>query len=166
MSTRYSKKLEDAADIYLRQFPFFAASKKFFTGFVFICFYSFFLFFICSLRLNVFFSLFLKVQCSNFFRYSEFLGNSNGKKWSQIGTFLLKNGLKLPRQKKKIFCGFCYLFKHLFASTSKNPMSKLFRFLYSFGKSNGKKWSQIWNFCLIQGVKPLRKKTFFFFGYL
>ena len=37
---------------------------------------------------------------SNIFRDSESLGKSNGKKWSQIWTFLFENCLKLPRKKK------------------------------------------------------------------
>jgi hypothetical protein len=38
-------------------------------------------------------------RMSNIFRDSESLGKSNGKKWSQIGTFLFGSGLKLPPQK-------------------------------------------------------------------
>ena len=37
-----------------------------------------------------------KVGCPKFFRYSESLGKSAGKKWSQNWTFLLGSGLKLP----------------------------------------------------------------------
>ena len=37
---------------------------------------------------------------SNIFRDSESLGKSNGKKWSQIWTFLFENCLKSPRKKK------------------------------------------------------------------
>ena len=48
-------------------------------------------------------------RMSNIFRDSESLGKSNGKKWSQILTFLLKNGVKLPRRKK-----FLRIFFHLF----------------------------------------------------
>ena len=33
-------------------------------------------------------------RMSNYFRDSESLGKSNGKKWSQIGTFLFGSGLK------------------------------------------------------------------------
>ena len=40
---------------------------------------------------------------SNIFRDSESLGKSNGKKWSQIRTFLFGSGLKSPRKKKIIF---------------------------------------------------------------
>ena len=35
-------------------------------------------------------------QMSNIFRDSESLGKSNGKKWSQIWTFLFESCLKLP----------------------------------------------------------------------
>ena len=54
-------------------------------------------------------------------------------------------------------------FKHLFAPPSQSPMSKLFKFLKSLGKSYGKKWSNIWKLLLIKGVKSLRIKIFFFF---
>ena len=36
---------------------------------------------------------------SNSFRDSEFLEKINGKKWSQIGTFLFGSGLKMPKKK-------------------------------------------------------------------
>ena len=50
-------------------------------------------------------------------------------------------------------------FKRLFAPTYWSPMSRLFRFLEFFGKSNGKKWSQIWKLLLLKGVKsPHNKK--------
>ena len=42
-------------------------------------------------------------RMSNIFTDSESLGKSNGKKWSQIGTFLFGNDLKL-RRKKLFFC--------------------------------------------------------------
>ena len=73
--------------------------------------------------------------------YSESLVKSNGKKWSQIWKLLLIKGVKLPQQ-KKFFTDFFYLvnpFKRLFAPTSEGPMSKLFRFLESLGKSNRRK---------------------------
>ena len=56
---------------------------------------------------------------------------------------------------------FLTLFNGLFAPTSRNPMSKLFRLSESLGKSNGKKWSQIWKLLLINGVKLLRRKKKF-----
>ena len=49
-------------------------------------------------------------RISNIFRDSESLGKSNGKKWSNIWTFLFESCLKLPRKKKVIFCcWFCGL---------------------------------------------------------
>ena len=38
-------------------------------------------------------------RMSNIFRDSESLGKSNGKKWSNISTFLFGSGLKSPRKK-------------------------------------------------------------------
>ena len=46
---------------------------------------------------------------SNIFRDSESLGKSNGKKWSNIWTFLFGNGLKSPRKKRFFLCWFCGL---------------------------------------------------------
>ena len=51
-------------------------------------------------------------QMSNIFRDLESLGKSNGKKWSQIGTFLFGSGLKLWRKKKFVFFGWFCLTKH------------------------------------------------------
>ena len=39
----------------------------------------------------------------NIFRDSESLGKSNGKKWSQIRTFLFESGFKLPNKKNSFF---------------------------------------------------------------
>ena len=107
---------------------------------------------------------------SKIFRDSEFLGESSGKKWSQIRTFLLNNGLKSLRREKilRIFLlplfTFEVPFKHLFAPISQSPMSKKFRDSESLGKSNGKKWSQIWTFLLKKGLKwtRQRKKSWIF----
>ena len=44
-------------------------------------------------------------------------------------------------------------FKRLFAPTSQSWMSKKFRDSESLGKSNVKKWSQIWKLLLIKGVR-------------
>ena len=47
-------------------------------------------------------------RMSNIFSDSESLGKSNGKKWSNIWTFVFGSGLKLPRKKKVFFvCWFC-----------------------------------------------------------
>ena len=48
-------------------------------------------------------------------------------------------------------------FKRLFAPTSRSQMSNIFRDSESLGKSNGKKWSQMWIFCL-KIVKNRRAK--------
>ena len=53
-------------------------------------------------------------------------------------------------------------FKRLFAPTSWSRMSKIFRDLASLGKSNGKKWSQIWIFLFESGIKLPRKKKIVF----
>ena len=68
-------------------------------------------------------------RMSNIFRDSESLGKSNGKKCSQIGTFLFENCLKSPRKKKDIFCWFC-LTKH-----AGNHASQWIRYLWSKGVS-------------------------------
>ena len=49
-------------------------------------------------------------------------------------------------------------FNGLFAPTSRSPMSKNFGYSESLGKSNAKKWSQIWKLFLIIGVKLLRQR--------
>ena len=61
----------------------------------------------------------------------------------------------------KIIIFFQVWFKHLFAPTSQSSMSKHLRFLESLGKNKGKKWSQIWHFVLIKGVKLPAKKSIF-----
>ena len=62
-----------------------------------------------------------------------------------------------------IFWVFLFLtpFNGLFAPTSQSPMTKLLRFSESLGKSNKRKWSQIWNLLLIKGVKLSPKKKCF-----
>ena len=49
---------------------------------------------------------------------------------------------------------------HLFAPTSRSGMSNIFRDLESLGKSNGKKWSQIWIFKFESGLKLPNKKLY------
>ena len=49
-----------------------------------------------------------------------------------------------------------------FSPTSRSRMTKNFRDSESLGKSNGKKWSQIYQLLLIKGVKSPRKKKFVF----
>ena len=100
-------------------------------------------------------------QISNIFRDSESLGKSNGKKRSQIRTFVFENCLKSPRKKKVFFFTFFTFevpFNGLFAPTSRSRMSNIFRDSESLGKSNGKKWSQIWIFLFENCLKSPRKK--------
>ena len=54
------------------------------------------------------------------------------------------------------------MFKLFFAPTSQSQMSNIFRDSESLGKSNGKKWSQIWKFLFENCLKSPRKKKFFF----
>ena len=53
-------------------------------------------------------------------------------------------------------------FNGLFAPTSWSRMSNIFKDSESLGKSNGKKWSNIWSFLFGSGLKSLRKKKFSF----
>ena len=52
-------------------------------------------------------------------------------------------------------------FNGLFAPTSCSRMSNIFRDSESLGKSNEKKWSNIWTFLFGSGLKSPRKKSFF-----
>ena len=52
-------------------------------------------------------------------------------------------------------------FNGLFAPFSRSRMSNIFRDSESLGKSNGKKWSNIWKFLFGSGLKSTRKKSFF-----
>ena len=132
----------------------------------------FFFTFFGLLRFSVFFNgIFAptsRSKMSNIFRDSESLGKSNGKKWSQIWTFLFDNCLKSLRKKKFFFYTFFGLlwfsvfFNGIFDPTSRSRMSNIFRDSESSGKSNGKKWSNIWTFLFRSGLKSPRKKKFFF----
>ena len=53
-------------------------------------------------------------------------------------------------------------FKRPFASISRSRMSKVFGDSQLLGKSNGKKWSQIWKLLLKKGVKLRRTKKLAF----
>ena len=75
------------------------------------------------------------------------------------------NCLKSQRKKKFFFFHFFTFevpFNGLFAPTSQSRMSNIFRDSESLGKSNGKKWSNIWTFLLGSGLKSPRAKKFFF----
>ena len=141
----------------------------------------FFFTFFSRLRFLVFFNgLFVptsQTRMSNIFRDSESLGKSNGKNWSQIWTLLSENCLKSPSKKKYFFFTFFGLlrflvfFNGIFDPTSRSRMSNISRDSESLGKSNGKKWSQIWTFLFENGLESPRKKKFFsslflvFFGF-
>ena len=101
---------------------------------------------------------------SKLFRYSKSLGKSNGKKWSHIWVFFLKSGLKSPPWKKFITDIFfiCSLCLNVFLPPLLEVQCP--NILDFLGKSNGKKWSQIWNLVLIKGVKLPRKFLFFLFS--
>jgi hypothetical protein len=49
-------------------------------------------------RLNVFLPPLLKVGCPIFLEIWNPWGKSNGKKWSQIGTFFFRSGIKSPKK--------------------------------------------------------------------
>ena len=70
---------------------------------------------------------------------------------SQIWKLLLIGGVKSD------FFHLFTPFKRFFAPTSQSPMSKLFRFSESFGKSNGKKWSFDHKGCKIDERKKNRE---------
>ena len=57
-------------------------------------------------------------------------------------------------------------FNSLLAPPPQSQMSKLFRYFESLGKSNGKKWSQIWKLFVKHGVKSPRQKNMDFFFYI
>ena len=53
-------------------------------------------------------------------------------------------------------------FNGIFAPTFCSQMSNIFKDSESLGKSNGKKWSNIWKFLFGNGLKLTYKKKFFF----
>ena len=72
--------------------------------------------------------------------------------------------LSISRNIRLCVCVFTFEvpFNGLFAPTSRNRMSNIFRDSESLGKSNGKKWSNIWTFLFESGLKSPRKNKFFF----
>ena len=81
--------------------------------------------------------------------------NMFAHKWSKItaAKFFLTDFLK------SLFT-FEVQFNRLFAPTSRSQMSKLCRDSAPLGKSNGKKWYQMWIFLLKNGLKSSRQKKF------
>ena len=105
-----------------------------------------------------------RCQMSKIFRYLESLGKSNGKKWSQIWTFFLKNCVKITRKKSflRIFVICSLRLKVFLTPLPEVQCPILFWFSESLGKSNGKKWSQIVRLLLRKGLHLPRKKSSFF----
>ena len=121
-------------------------------------------FFTFEVPLNGLFAPTSRSRMCNILRDSGFLGKSNGKKWSQIWTFLFENCLKLQRNffsSLLTFFTFEVPFNGLFAPTSRSRMCNILRDSESLGKSNGKKWSQIWTILFQNCLKSPRKKKFF-----
>ena len=83
--------------------------------------------------------------------------NIFAQKWSKIAA---------AKKFLTNFFSLCSLRLNALCPHFQSPMSKLFRFSESLGKTNGKKWSQIWIILLIKGVKPPRNFFFIFFFYL
>ena len=87
---------------------------------------------------------------------------------SDMNIFVWKLS-KIAAQKKSFFLLHFFqsslvfgLFNGLFAPISWSRMSNIFRDSESLGKSNEKKWSNIWTFLFGSGLKWPRKKKFFF----
>ena len=97
-----------------------------------------------------------RCRMSNIFRGSESFGKSNGKKWSQIWTFLFEICLKSPRKKSLFFCWFC-LTKHGW-----NHASRWIRDLWSKGVSLilAYLW-RFWIFALWMIFSVFQKNLFF-----
>ena len=81
-------------NIFAQKWSKIAASKKVFV-------YGFFYLFTFEVPFKCLFAPTSQSWMSKTFKDSKSLGKSIGKKWSQIWTFLIKNGLKSPRRKKK-----------------------------------------------------------------
>ena len=145
-------------NIYVWKLSKSAAQKKVF----------FFTFFTFQVPFNGLFAPTSQSRMSNIYRDSESLGKSNGKKWSQIWTFLFENCIKSPHKKSFFlhFFGllrFLVFFNGLFAPTCRSRMSNIFRDSESLGKSNVKKWSQIWKVLFENCLKSPRNFFFLFF---
>ena len=118
-----------------------------------------------SLSLTVFLPPLPKVKCPNFLDIRNPWGKIMKKKVSDLKTFGHEACKIAAMKRKKITDFFLHLFtsfKRLFAPNFWSPMSKLFRYFESLGKSNGKKWSQTVKHLLIMGVKSLRNKKLVF----
>ena len=72
-----------------------------------VFFFTFFVLFRFLVFFNGVFAPISWNRMSSIFRDSESLKKSNGKKWSNIWTFLFGKCLKSPRKKKFFFCWVC-----------------------------------------------------------
>ena len=136
---------------------------------------------VCSLlryRLTVFLPPLPKVGCPIFLEIRnpwEKVMERSGLRYEHFCFKIVEN----RRAKKTFFpplfslffdlLRFSVFFNDIFAPTSQSRMSNIFRDLKSLGKTNGKKWSQIWKFLFENCLKsPHKKKVFFFtfFGLL
>ena len=129
------------------------------SWFVYMCL------FVCLFTFEVPFNSLLVPTCqcpiSKILWNMESLGKSNGEKGSQIWKLLLKQGVKLRRQKEFFTIFFLLLFtlfKHLFAPTSQSPMSNFLDFWNPWRKVMERKGLWFENFKLMKGVKWPRKK--------
>ena len=93
---KYWKEVVSDLNIFAQKWTKIAAAKKVFADF-FLYLFTF------QVPFKRLFAPTLRSRMSKLFWVSESSGKSIGKKWSQIWTFLLKNCLKLPRQKKVFF---------------------------------------------------------------
>ena len=125
---------------------------------------------VCSLlryRLTVFFPPLPEVKCPIFLKIRNPWGKVMERSGLRYEHFCLKI-VKIAAQKKVFFFTFFGLlrfsvfFSGLFAPTFRSRMSNIFRDSESLGKSNGKKWSQIWTFFFENFQKSPRKKKVFF----
>ena len=86
-------------------------------------------------------------------RVTKHLANQSLKKEHilPLQSYASFKRLELALWSKMFVCASVRPFNGLFPPTSQRQMSQLFRFSESLGKSNGKKWSQIWKLFRIKG---------------
>ena len=116
-------------------------------------------------------------RMSNIFRVSESLEKSNGKKWSQIWTFLFEKCLKSPRKKKFFSSLFSVFFGFLsFLTVFLPPLPEVRCLIFleiqnPWGKVMERSGLRYEHFCLKIVLNRCAKKKFFsslflvFFGF-
>ena len=134
--------------------------KKFFSS-IFSVFFGFWSF------LTVFLPPLPEVRCPIFLEIRNPWGKIMERSGHRYEHFCLK--IVWNRRAKKVFFftffglfRFLVFFNSLFAPISRSRMSNIFRDSESLGKSNGKKWFQIWTFLFENCLKSPRKKKVFF----